>query len=169
MKFQMKSAALSASIAVGATRVALGVLWLREGLFKYSAHFGRADILLVAEGVKSNSRVPDYFVAFANSVLASWPGLFGILIPLLETLLGIALVLGALSLPAAVASLFMLMTYWSSDQLIAQYPVMGMLSGAVVAWPFAAVRFSATSLLLAALARRQRSEQLVAGSLRQWL
>ncbi len=63
---------------------ALGIIWLHEGLFKCSAHFGRADIPLV-DGAKSNSRVPDYFAAFADSVLRGWPGLFGFVIPLLET------------------------------------------------------------------------------------
>ena len=38
------------------------------------------------------------------------------------------------------------MTYWSSDQLIAQYPIMGALSVVVIAWPLLAARFSATSL-----------------------
>jgi hypothetical protein len=64
----------------------------------------------------------------AESVPGNWAGFFGIVIPLLETRLGIALILGALSLPAAPLSLLALITYWSSDQLIVQYPIMGMLA-----------------------------------------
>lgn len=164
-----KPATLVASSILGATRVALGVLWLHEGIFKYSAHFGRADILLVADSAKSNSRVPEYFKAFAEQLLGSWPGLFGFVIPLLETALGIALILGVLSLPAALASLLTLMTYWSSDQLIAQYPIMGVLSAVVIAWPAWAVRFSATSLIVAALKRKQLAAQPISGPLRGWL
>ena len=70
------------------------MLWLHEGIFKYSAHFGRADILLVADGAKTNSRVPGFFAGSAEQVLGSWRGLFGFVIPLLETALGVALVLG---------------------------------------------------------------------------
>jgi len=169
MKIQIKFTALAASIIFGAARVGLGVLWLHEGLFKYGAHFGRADILLVADSAKSNGRVPDYFAAFADAALHGWPGLFGFVIPLLETALGVALIAGVLSLPAAVASLLTLMTYWSSDQLIAQYPIMGALSAVVIAWPLLSARFSATSVIVSALERKQRAARLIGGPARSWL
>jgi thiosulfate dehydrogenase [quinone] large subunit len=169
MTIPPKKATLAASTVVGGARVGLGVLWLHEGLFKYSAHFGRADILLVADGAKSNSRVPHYFTALADFALRSWPGLFGYLVPLLETCLGLALILGVASLPAAMASLVTLMTYWSSDQLIAQYPIMGVLAMAVIAWPLLATRFSATSLIVSALQRKQRAGRLITRPLRRWL
>ena len=102
---------------------------------------------------ESNSRVPEYFGAFAGRILGSWPGLFGFVIPLLETALGVALIIGALSLPAALASLLTLMTYWSfDDQPIAQYPIMGILSAVVIAWSAWAARLSAD------IARRGGSE-----------
>jgi len=169
MKIQVRAAALVAPAVVGATRVGLGILWLHEGIFKYSAHFGRADILLVADGAKTNSRVPEYFRAVAEFALHGWPGLFGFLTPLLETCLGIALILGVLTLPAAMVSLLTLMTYWSSDQLIAQYPIMGALSVVVIAWPLLAARVSTTSLILSALKRRQRAGILIDGPLLRWL
>jgi thiosulfate dehydrogenase [quinone] large subunit len=169
MKLRDKSASLVASIIFGAARVVLGILWLHEGIFKYTAHFGRADILLIVGSAKSNNRVPEYFGAFARAVLGSWPGLFGFAIPLLETLLGLALVIGVLSLPAALASLLTLMTYWSSDQLIAQYPIMGILSAIVIAWSGWAARLSATSLVVAALGRKHLTGPLISGPARRWL
>jgi thiosulfate dehydrogenase (quinone) large subunit len=169
MKVKDKPASLVASIILGAARVALGILWLHEGIFKYTAHFGRADILLIVGSAKSNSRVPGYFGTFAGRILGSWPGLFGFVIPLLETVLGLALVIGVLSLPAALASLLTLMTYWSSDQLIAQYPIMGILSAIVIAWSGWAARLSATSLVVAALGRKQLTGPLISGPARRWL
>jgi thiosulfate dehydrogenase [quinone] large subunit len=169
MRFPRRLAGLAAPSVFGAARVTLGALWLHEGIFKYSAHFGRADILLVAEGARSNSRVPDYFGVLAEGVLGQWPGLFGVVIPLLETTLGVALVLGLLSLPAGLASLLTLMSYWSSDQLIAQYPVMGILSGVVMAWSGWAARLSAAALVVAILRRKELATRLISGPLRRWL
>lgn len=166
---QAKPTALAASIIFGVARVALGALWLHEGIFKYTAHFGGADIQLVVDGAKSNSRVPEYFGVLAERILGSWPGLFGFVIPLLETALGIALVIGVLSLPAALASLLMLMTYWSSDQLIAQYPIMGCLSALVIAWPTWSTRLSATTLGAAIANRKDVAVQVLSGPLRRWL
>jgi thiosulfate dehydrogenase (quinone) large subunit len=169
MRVEAKSAALAAPAVVGAARVGLGILWLHEGLFKYGAHFGRADILLVANGAKSNSRVPEYFTALAEFVLRGWPGVFGFLVPLLETCLGLALILGVLTLPAAMVSLLTLMSYWSSDQLIAQYPIMGAMSVVVIAWPLLAARFSTTSLIVRNLRRKQTAGSLIGGPARRWL
>jgi thiosulfate dehydrogenase (quinone) large subunit len=82
---------------------------------------------------------------------------------------GVALVIGVLSLPAALASLLTLITYWSSDQLIAQYPIMGILSAIVIAWSAWAARLSATSLIVAVLNRKQIAAQPISGPLRRWL
>lgn len=131
---------------VGAARVALGVFWLLEGLLKYRAGFGASDILLVADGAQTNTRVPGYFSAFAEATMRQVPGLFGFAIPLLETTLGVVLVLGLFTRVAAVVSVLTLLLYWSSDQLIWQYPVMAALSVVVVMWPAAARRFSVSML-----------------------
>jgi thiosulfate dehydrogenase (quinone) large subunit len=93
----------------------------------------------------------------------------GFVIPLLETGMGIALILGVLTLPAAMVSLLTLMTYWSSDQLIAQYPIMGMLSAVVIAWPVLAAHLSATSLIVPALRGKAWAAPLVEGPVRRWL
>lgn len=132
---------LVAPVLAGATRVALGGLWLHEGLFKYHAHFGSADILLVADSTAGNSRVPSYFAPI-TSLLHAAPGLLGVVMPLAETLLGVALVLGVLTVPLAAVSVLQLMTYWSADQLIGQYPIMVLLSAAVLLMRRPATRFS---------------------------
>jgi len=141
-------ATLVAPILIGAARVALGGLWLNEGITKLHAGFGAADILLVADRATAEGRIPDYFAWFAGAVMQPLAPLFGVGIPLLETALGVLLILGLVTLPAALASLGTLLLYWSSDQLIDQYPVMAALSGLVICLPLAAGRFSATELLL---------------------
>lgn len=165
----IRPATLAASITFSAARIALGGLWLHEGVFKYNAHFGSADILLVADGAKSNTRVPHYFTVFADNVLHRWPEVFGFLIPLIEVSLGVALIVGILTLPAALASSLTLIMYWSSDQLIAQYPIMAALSTAVLLCPALAAHISATSIM----ARRQWSntqvQTVIAGPMRRWL
>ena len=146
MAYAKGPAALIALTGITAARLVLGGLWLREGIFKYNAHFGRADILLVADGARTNTRVPHYFGVFAQTVLGRWPSVWGFIVPLIELSLGAALLLGILTLPAALASILTLMMYWSSDQLIAQYPVMGALSALVLVWPMAAARVSVASI-----------------------
>jgi len=126
----MMNCALSlvASVITGAARVGLGILWLNEGLFKLKAGFGGADIGLVVDSTVSNNRVPDFFEAFTTTFLGGAPDFFGWAIPALEVGLGIALILGVLTLPAALMSAFTLLTYWLADQLIQEYPIMLALS-----------------------------------------
>jgi len=127
-----------ASAVLGAvTRIAVGALWLNEGILKYRAGFGSADILLVAQGTAGNSRVPFFFRPL-GALMQAAPDLFGIAIPALEVALGVLLVLGlgrVLTTIAALGSIATLMLYWSSDQLIAQYPAMVLLSALVLALP----------------------------------
>jgi len=131
----------AAAALVAAARVALGVLWLREGLLKYRAGFGRADVLLVVDSASTNTRVPGWFTPFTDGVLGRWPTAFGAAIPLLEVALGIGLLLGTLRLPdlwrrpLALASLVVLATYWSADQLIDAYPAMALLAAVLLAVP----------------------------------
>src|SRR5690606_29357025 len=127
-----RAAARISSGAVGAVRVALGILWLLEGILKYRAEFGAADIELVVESAVGNSRVPGYFGWFADAVMEPLRGLFGVAIPAIETFLGIALIVGLLTIPVAIASVGTLLLYWSADQLIAQYPIMLALSAVVL-------------------------------------
>jgi thiosulfate dehydrogenase [quinone] large subunit len=140
-------------VLLSAARVALGVLWLHEGFVKYRAGFGSADILLVADGAGSNSRIPGFFAFFADHLLRPLAELAGLVVPLVEVGLGLALILGILTLPVALASLLNLMTYWCSDQLVGQYPVMGALSGLVIAWPALSSRLSLPAFVHARRAR----------------
>lgn len=117
-------------------RIILGVLWLGEGIVKYRAGFGAADIVLVADGFAANSRAPQWFAPVA-AVMDAVPQLFGIGIPLLELGLGLALIAGLFSRLAAVGSALTLVLYWSTDQLTWQYPLMAALSTAVIALPLA--------------------------------
>ena len=147
------SRSLAAPSVLGAARVALGILWLHEGFVKYHAGFGKADILLVADGAGSNTRIPGFFTFFADHLLRPFAEVAGVVVPLVEIGLGAALVLGILTLPVALGSLFNLMTYWCSDQLVGQYPIMGALSGLLIAWPSLASRLS---LPASVMARRSR-------------
>lgn len=128
----------AASSLFGAARVALGVLWLHEGLLKHRAGFGRADIQLVVDSAGANTRVPGWFTPFTDDVLGRWPSAFGVAVPIVEVALGLALVAGVLTLPGAVLSSVTLTTYWSADQLIDAYPAMFLLSALIAAWPIAA-------------------------------
>jgi thiosulfate dehydrogenase [quinone] large subunit len=114
---------------------------------KYRAGFGRADILLVVDSAKQNPRVPVPFRFLTEHSLASAPGAFGVIVPAWETALGVALILGILTLPAACASLGTLMTYWLADQLIGQYPVMALLSATVLVFPVAAGALGVSGVL----------------------
>lgn len=130
--------ALASVILSAAARIAVGVLWLNEGILKYRAGFGSADILLVAQGSVDNSRVPFFFRPL-GALMQAAPGLFGITIPALEVMLGVLLVLGlgrVVTTITALGSIATLMLYWSSDQLIAQYPAMVLLSALVLALPW---------------------------------
>jgi len=135
------------ALLAGAARVALGVLWLLEGILKYRAGFGAADIGFVIDGAADNPRVPGYFSSFADVVMRPAPALFGFAMPLLETVLGVALILGVLTRAAALMSVLTLLLYWSADQLIWQYPVMAALSVVVIAWPAAARALSLSALV----------------------
>lgn len=143
--------ALPLSLLGGGVRVAVGVLWLIEGILKYRAGFGAADIELVAQSTEGNPRVP-WFFAPLGSFMGTAPELFGVVMPALEVALGVLLVAGLLTRITAFLSIGTLMLYWSADQLIAQYPAMVMLSAVVLVVPVAA-RFGMDGWLRARRAR----------------
>ncbi|MUL63290.1 hypothetical protein BOO86_02330 [Mycobacterium sp. CBMA 234] len=148
--------ALAASILFGVARVGLGLLWLHEGYVKLRAHFGSADILLVVNGASSNTRVPEYFRFAADHLLRPTAHLAGIATPLTEVGLGLLLIVGLFSVQTAVASAALLAVYWSSDQLIAQYPAMAVLSVAVIVGHGHVDRWSVVDVLRRRSARPTR-------------
>ena len=163
------AAARTAPVLAGVVRVALGALWINEGVIKYRAGFGAADIQLVADSAASNGRVPEFFAGFAESVLGGAPELFGIVMPLLEVGLGVALVAGVLTLPAALLSVGTLMTYWLADQLTASYPVMVVLAVVVATWSLTAGRLSVTTLVERVVRRRSPEAPWLTAPVRRWL
>ncbi len=144
---------LAAPLIGGAARVALGVLWLIEGVIKLRAGFGAPDILLVADSAANNSRVPDYFAPMGE-LMRALSGLFGVGIPLLELALGVLLIIGVIPRIAALASIGTLALYWSADQLAAQYPLMLVLAAVVLAIP------RSGEWSLPALVRRRRDRSV---------
>ncbi|WP_336653407.1 MULTISPECIES: hypothetical protein [unclassified Leucobacter] len=140
----LASAVRAAAVAVSG---ALAMLWAIEGVVKVRAGFGASDILLVADGAVRNTRVPEWFAPI-GALMRGIPAVFGVGIPMLELLLGavfaVLAVGGLLALlrvrgvahrsprrvttVAALVSGGTLALYWTSDQLIAQYPVMLVLS-----------------------------------------
>lgn len=160
--------ALVAPVLAGAARVTLGVLWIGEAALKLRAGFGAADILLVVDGVEGSTRVPEYFQWFATTFMAGFPELFGATVPLIELGLGIVLIAGLLTLPAALGSVLMLLTYVLSDKLTAEYPAMIALAAVVAAFPFAASRIGVTTLV-DRLRRRREGARPLPVRLRRWL
>lgn len=160
-----RTSARVAPALAGTARVALGLLWLHEGILKFRAGFGAADIQLVVASTASNSCVPGFFQVFTDTVLGAAPGVFGVLMPVLEVLLGVALILGVLTLRAVGASAFTLMSYWLADQLIWQYPVMVLLSAVVLLFPAAARSWSARDLFVRRLRRGSSVRTVFASAL----
>ncbi|WP_166997376.1 DoxX family membrane protein [Paramicrobacterium fandaimingii] len=158
----------AAPVLVGAARIVLGLLWLNEGITKYRAGFGSADIALVAESAASNSRVPAFFQRFAESVLGGFPCFFGVVVPFLEVGLGVALVVGVLTLPAALGGVGTLVMYWLSDQLIAQYPIMTALAGVLLVWPLEARRYGLATLLVHHVPLNTSAARVLRGRLSRW-
>lgn len=153
----------AAAIVAALARIALGALWINEAVLKWHAGFGRADILLVVQSTAHNPRVPAFYKFFTANALGGAPSLFGFAVPLIEFGIGVALVLGVVTLPAALGSVAELCNYWLADQLIVQYPIMMALSVAVATFAPSASRYSITALLDA-----RRSTPLPA-AVRRWL
>lgn len=141
------SGQVPAAVVLGAARVVLGILWVNEALIKLRAGFGAADIALVVVAASHNSRVPEGFTLLADAVMRPLAPLFGVGVPMCELALGVLLIAGVATLPAAALSSATLLLYWSSDQLTPAYPLMGALGLLALLWPALARRFGVTELL----------------------
>ncbi|WP_166981676.1 DoxX family membrane protein [Paramicrobacterium fandaimingii] len=105
---------------------------------------------------------------FAESVLGGFPGFFGVVVPFLEVGLGVALVVGVLTLPAALGGVGTLVMYWLSDQLIAQYPIMTALAGVLLVWPLEARRYGLVTLLAHHVPLSTSAARVLRGRLSRW-
>ncbi|MFJ3959176.1 hypothetical protein [Arthrobacter sp. NPDC090010] len=143
----MTTAARAGALAAAAVRIAVGVLWLGEARTKFASGFGAADIGLVVQSTAGNSRVPSWYAELLAHTIGATPALAGIAVPCTEALLGVLLCAGFLSRWTGAASLLVLASYWLSDQLIVQYPVMLGLGAVVLLFPAAAGRLSVTALV----------------------
>ncbi|MBC1482851.1 DoxX family protein [Listeria immobilis] len=110
---------LSANILFSIIRVGLGISWLYQGWFKIQAHF---DISGLVPSVIGNTDSPDWYKAFMENIVGPNTALFNILIPWGELLVGLGLIVGALTLPALIAGIFMGINYWLAD-MIYIYPI----------------------------------------------
>lgn len=159
------TSSVPATAVLTAARVALGALWLNESLVKYRVGFGEADIGFVVSNAATGTRVPGYFATFSEHVLGPAAGAFGVIMPLLELALGLALVLGAFTLTAAAGSVVTLVSYWSADQLVDEYPLMLLLAVPILLWPHLATRWSATAVVL----RATHADGALVDRFRRWL
>ncbi|MGE8205970.1 DoxX family membrane protein [Heyndrickxia sp. NPDC080065] len=100
-------------------RIGLGVSWLQQGVFKLQAHFTMSGL---SEAVANNNVTPDWFKFFMVHFVERNMSLFNLLIPWGETLVGLGLILGILTLPAILCAIFMNLNYWLSN-MIYIYPV----------------------------------------------
>jgi thiosulfate dehydrogenase [quinone] large subunit len=144
----------TARVVLGAARVALGILWVGEAIVKLRAGFGAADIALVVDAASRGTRIPEGFRLFAEGVMGPLAPLFGATVPLWELALGVLLIAGVATLPAAALSSFTLVLYWSSDQLTAVYPLMAVLGVGILLWPSTARRYGVSRLLSTRMPRR---------------
>lgn len=89
-------------------RVWLGYEWLTAGLHKLGG-FDAGGFLqgTLAKAGGENAVVTDWYAAFVEHFAIPNVGVFNVLIPIGELLIGIGLILGALTIPALVAGAFM--------------------------------------------------------------
>lgn len=96
------------AIVWGILRVWLGVQWLEAGWHKIGA-FDAAGFLngALAKAAGENPAVQGWYAAFLENVALPNVKIINFLIPWGEVLVGIGLILGALTLPALLAGAFM--------------------------------------------------------------
>lgn len=107
------------SICVSLARIGAGIQWIREGSFKLMAGFQIGGLF---PAIASNTDSPHWYKIFIAHAAAPYPGLFNIMIPWGELLVGLGLTLGLLTLPALIGGLFMDLNYILAD-MVYIYPV----------------------------------------------
>ena len=85
-------------------RVWFGIDWMTHGIEKITKGFDSTGFL---NGVLANEVSPEWYKAFIENVILPMSGFINFLIPVGELLVGLALILGFLTIPALVGSLLM--------------------------------------------------------------
>ncbi|WP_339252964.1 DoxX family membrane protein [Sporosarcina sp. FSL W8-0480] len=90
-------------------RVWLGVQWLKAGFGKVSTGFDASGFIqgAIAKSQGENAVVQGWYASFLETVALPNSGLFSFLVAWGELLVGLGLILGALTIPALVAGGFM--------------------------------------------------------------
>ncbi|MDW0116666.1 DoxX family membrane protein [Sporosarcina thermotolerans] len=94
-------------------RVWLGVQWLKAGFGKVSTGFDASGFIqgAIAKSQGENAVVQGWYASFLETVALPNSGLFSFLVAWGELLVGLGLVLGALTIPALVAGGFMNLSF----------------------------------------------------------
>ncbi len=103
-----------ASILFPIIRILLGISWFHQGWFKLQANF---DISGLVPSVLMNTDSPDWYKAFMEHIVGPNTGLFNILIPWGELLVGLGLITGILTWAALISGIFMGINYWLADMI----------------------------------------------------
>lgn len=85
-------------------RVWFGIDWMTHGIEKITKGFDSTGFL---NGVLANEVSPEWYKTFIENVILPMSGFINFLIPVGELLVGLALILGFLTIPALVGSLLM--------------------------------------------------------------
>lgn len=90
-------------------RVWLGVQWLKAGFGKVSTGFDASGFIqgAIAKSQGENAVVQGWYASFLETVALPNSGLFSFLVAWGELLVGLGLILGALTIPALIAGGFM--------------------------------------------------------------
>lgn len=107
-----------------ATRVLMGWLWISSGYDKLSGGFGVESLVPV---VAANTDSPDWYKVFFQNIVHPLSPVFDILIPVGEIMIGAGLIIGLLTLPALLFSVFVHVNYILAD-MVFTYPVEIMIS-----------------------------------------
>ncbi|GBG97307.1 DoxX family protein [Lactococcus termiticola] len=110
-------------------RMLLGAEWIHQAILKLQPGSG-FSLDGLGPSVAMTAGIPEWYKAFFEGFVVPNTQLFNVIIPWGELLIGLGLFFGVLSLPALIASFFMLGNYWWSD-MVYIYPIL-MLAGIAI-------------------------------------
>ncbi|MFF2017066.1 DoxX family membrane protein [Paenibacillus sp. NPDC058177] len=114
----VKGAQKIAGWILSVIRVLFGWMWLRSGYDKLSGGFGVESLIPV---IAANHDSPEWYKAFFSHVVSPFSGVFDVVIPWGEILIGIGLIAGLFIVPALIMSVFVNANYILAD-MIFTYP-----------------------------------------------